>query len=62
MATGECTRPVPLREGSRYSIVSSCAGTSLERIRQIIGINLPLGLIVVIIGASGRLWGLLSVQ
>ena len=33
------------------------AGASLERIRQIIGINLPLGLIVVIIGASGRFWG-----
>ena len=33
------------------------AGASLERIRQIISINLPLGLIVVIIGASGRFWG-----
>jgi uncharacterized membrane protein len=33
------------------------AGKSLERIRQIISINLPLGLIVVIIGASGRFWG-----
>ena len=33
------------------------AGTSLERIRQIISINLPLGLIVVLIGASGRFWG-----
>ena len=32
------------------------AGTSLERIRQIISINLPLGLIVVLIGASGRFW------
>jgi uncharacterized membrane protein len=29
------------------------AGTSLDRIRQIISINLPLGLIVVLIGASG---------
>jgi len=32
------------------------AGTSLDRIRQIISINLPLGLIVVLIGASGRFW------
>jgi uncharacterized membrane protein len=32
------------------------AGASLNRIRQIIAINLPLGLIVVIIGASGRYW------
>jgi len=29
----------------------------LNRIRQIISINLPLGLIVVLIGASGRFWG-----
>jgi uncharacterized membrane protein len=33
------------------------AGANLNRIRQIISINLPLGLIVVIIGASGRFWG-----
>jgi len=33
------------------------AGASLNRIRQIIAVNLPLGLIVVIIGASGRYWG-----
>ena len=33
------------------------AGTNLDRIRQIISINLPLGLIVVLIGASGRFWG-----
>jgi uncharacterized membrane protein len=33
------------------------AGASLGRIRQIIAVNLPLGLIVVIIGASGRYWG-----
>jgi uncharacterized membrane protein len=33
------------------------AGTSLDRIRQIISINLPLGLIVVLIGAIGRFWG-----
>jgi uncharacterized membrane protein len=32
------------------------AGTSLERIRQIISINLPLGVVVVVIGASGRFW------
>jgi uncharacterized membrane protein len=33
------------------------AGAQLNRIRQIIAINLPLGLIVVVIGASGRYWG-----
>jgi uncharacterized membrane protein len=33
------------------------AGASLNRIRQIIMINLPLGLLVVIIGSSGRYWG-----
>ena len=33
------------------------AGANLNRIRQIIAVNLPLGLIVVIIGASGRYWG-----
>ena len=32
------------------------AGANLNRIRQIIAVNLPLGLIVVIIGASGRYW------
>jgi uncharacterized membrane protein len=32
------------------------AGAQLNRIRQIIGINLPLGLIVVIIGGTGRFW------
>jgi uncharacterized membrane protein len=32
------------------------AGGCLNRIRQIIAINLPLGLIVVVIGASGRYW------
>jgi len=35
----------------------SGAGTHLGRIRQIIAVNLPLGLLVVIIGASGRYWG-----
>ena len=33
------------------------AGASLNRIRQIIAVNLPLGLLVVIIGGSGRYWG-----
>ena len=33
------------------------AGANLNRIRQIIAINLPLGLLVVVIGASGRYWG-----
>ncbi len=33
------------------------AAAQLSRIRQIIMINLPLGLIVVVIGGSGRFWG-----
>jgi len=33
------------------------AGASLGRIRQIIMINLPLGLLVVVIGGTGRYWG-----
>jgi uncharacterized membrane protein len=33
------------------------AGASLNRIRQIIAVNLPLGLLVVVIGGSGRYWG-----
>jgi uncharacterized membrane protein len=33
------------------------AGAQLNRIRQIIAINLPIGLIVVIIGGTGRFWG-----
>jgi hypothetical protein len=33
------------------------AGTSLNRIRQIIRVNLPLGLVVVVMGGSGRYWG-----
>ena len=32
------------------------AGASLNRIRQIIRVNLPLGLLVVIIGGGGRYW------
>jgi hypothetical protein len=34
------------------------AGAGLSRIRQIIAVNLPLGLLVVVIGASGALLGL----
>lgn len=33
------------------------AGVQLNRIRQIIMINMPLGLLVVAIGGSGRFWG-----
>jgi uncharacterized membrane protein len=33
------------------------AGIQLNRIRQIIMINMPLGLLVVVIGGSGRFWG-----
>jgi uncharacterized membrane protein len=33
------------------------AGEELDRIRQIISVNLPLGLIVAIVGATGRYWG-----
>ncbi|HWE79088.1 MAG TPA: CopD family protein [Pseudolabrys sp.] len=33
------------------------AGAQLNRIRQIIAVNLPLGLIVVIVGGTGRFWG-----
>jgi uncharacterized membrane protein len=32
------------------------AGASLNQIRQIVAINLPLGLIVAIIGGTGRYW------
>jgi uncharacterized membrane protein len=35
----------------------AAAAPQLNRIRQIIMINLPLGLIVVIIGGTGRYWG-----
>ncbi len=35
----------------------AAAGPQLNRIRQIIMINLPIGLIVVIVGATGRYWG-----
>jgi uncharacterized membrane protein len=33
------------------------AGATLNRIRQIIAVNLPLGLLVVVIGGSGRYGG-----
>ncbi len=33
------------------------AGAQLNRIRRIIAVNLPLGLIVVVIGGTGRFWG-----
>ena len=33
------------------------AGANLDHIRQISRVNLPLGLLVVIIGGSGRYWG-----
>jgi uncharacterized membrane protein len=33
------------------------ASATLNRIRQIIAVNLPLGLLVVVIGGSGRYWG-----
>ena len=33
------------------------AGAEIELIRQVIAVNLPLGLIVVAIGGSGRFWG-----
>ena len=33
------------------------AGAQIELIRQVIMINLPLGLIVVVIGGTGRYWG-----
>lgn len=33
------------------------AGAHLNRIRQIVAVNLPLGVLVAVIGASGRYWG-----
>jgi uncharacterized membrane protein len=32
------------------------AGANLNRMRQIIAVNMPLGLVVVVIGATGRFW------
>ena len=34
------------------------AGGQLNRIRQIIALNLPLGLLVTIFGGTGRYWGI----
>jgi uncharacterized membrane protein len=34
----------------------AAAGVALNRIRQIIAVNLPLGLIVVVLGGTGRFW------
>ena len=42
----------------RRRAIGRSAGASLNRIRQIIMINLPIGLIVVIIGGTGRYWGI----
>ena len=36
----------------------STAGGHLNRIRQIIAVNLPLGLVVTVIGGTGRFWGI----
>jgi len=33
------------------------AAASLEQIRQIVAVNMPVGLLVILIGASGRYWG-----
>jgi uncharacterized membrane protein len=33
------------------------AGVQLNRIRQVIMVNMPLGLLVVVIGGTGRYWG-----
>ena len=33
------------------------AASKLDRIRQIISVNLPLGLAVLVVGATGRYWG-----
>jgi len=35
----------------------AAAAPQLDRIRRIVGLNLVLGLIVVVIGATGRYWG-----
>jgi uncharacterized membrane protein len=36
---------------------SATAAVQLNRIRQVIMLNLPLGLLVVVIGGTGRFWG-----
>jgi uncharacterized membrane protein len=33
------------------------AGDHLAQIRQIMAVNLPLGMLVVIVGGTGRFWG-----
>jgi uncharacterized membrane protein len=33
------------------------AGASLDQIRQIVVVNMPVGFLVIILGASGRYWG-----
>jgi uncharacterized membrane protein len=33
------------------------AGANLDQIRQIVAVNMPVGMLVIIIGASGRYWG-----
>ncbi len=33
------------------------AGASLDQIRQIVAVNMPVGMLVIIAGASGRYWG-----
>lgn len=33
------------------------AATSLSQIRQIVAVNMPVGLLVIILGVSGRYWG-----
>jgi uncharacterized membrane protein len=33
------------------------AATNLDQLRQIIAVNMALGLAVIVIGASGRYWG-----
>lgn len=33
------------------------AAVSLDQIRQIVAVNMPLGFVVIIIGVSGRYWG-----
>src|SRR5215467_2391559 len=40
-----------------FTTFGGFAGAGLNRIRQIIALNLPLGVLVVIIGGSGRYWG-----
>jgi hypothetical protein len=41
----------------RRVVRATRTGRDLNRIRQIIAVNLSLGLLVVVIGGSGRYWG-----